>query len=258
MPKRGTSEVFSGAAIRRFVAELVGTLFLVLIGCMGCLPGWASGAPPSIQYSTSFGMVVMFVVQIVGHISGGHVNPAVTLAAAICGLISIPLSILYVIAQLIGATTGYGLLLLLTPNHAFDNSTAFCVTIPADTVSSGQAVLIEAIITSVLILVCCAVWDPCNSKNTDSVPIKFGFTIAAISMSAGAFTGASMNPARSLGPALWTSRWDRHWVYWVGPLLGSAVSALLYHNFFKQEPAPIQREEVPLNEIRGKQKNESA
>lgn len=259
MPKKNNKmqkawgQVSTAEAGVKAMSELLGTGLLVLVACMGCLPGWATGAPPPVQYSLSVGLVVMFVVQICAHISGAHINPAVTLASLIFGSISLPMACVYVLAQFVGAVLGYGLLVVITPEVALGGEKAFCVTMPNAALSSLQAVIVEAIITGILVLLCCSLWDKRNSHNTDGIPLKFGFTVATLAMSAGSFTGASMNPARSFGPVLFTGQWTSHWVYWVGPFLGASICSLLYCYVFRSEPpTPSPREEEPLTEIRDK------
>lgn len=125
------------------------------------------------------------------------------------------MTVLYIIAQFLGSFLGYGLLKLVTPVAAFktpDGVPGICTTVPAKDLSDFQAVLVEYFSTTILILVCCGVWDPRSAKNTDSIPLKFGFTVAALSIVAGPYTGCSMNPARTLGPAIWNQDLRKFWV----------------------------------------------
>lgn len=216
---------------RGVLSEFISTLMLVLLGCMSCVP--VPGINTSIYAPFAFGCVVMFNVQIFGHISGAFMNPAVTLASVIWGDTSIDLGICYVIAECVGAIAGYGILLQLTP---FDlGKSGVCVTRPIEGMTELQTLGIEASITAALSFVCMSVWDPVNARKQDSTAIKFGLTVLGICLVAGALTGASMNPARSLGPAVWTGIWTQHWVYWVGPLVGSGLAAVLYkYVFFKR------------------------
>lgn len=122
----------------------------------------------------------------------------------------------YFIAQMLGAFMGYGLLLVMTPASTFNAldgaGPAICVTAPHGDLTPLQAFAMEYLATTVLILICCGVWDPRNSHVQDSIPLKFGFAITAIGCILGPFTGASMNPARSFGPALWNHDFRMHWV----------------------------------------------
>lgn len=90
----------------------------------------------------------------------------------------------------------------------------------------------EVLATGVLVFFACAAWDPRNGKNGDSLSLKFGLCIVMLSFAVVPFTGCSLNPARTFAPAAWNGYWKNHWVYWVGPLLGSIISALIYRCLF--------------------------
>lgn len=213
---------------RGIMAEFISTMMLVLFGCMACLP--MEGINLTIYPPFGFGFVVLFNIQIFGHISGAYMNPAVTLATVIWGSKSLIIGILYIIAQCAGAVLGYGILVSLSP---FDLEVdGVCVTMPYAGITDLQAVGVEAALTAALILINCGIWDPAHANKQDSTPIKFGLTIVGLSLVGGPLTGASMNPARTLGPAVWTGRWARHWVYWVGPTVGSFFSVLFYKKIF--------------------------
>lgn len=205
----------------KFIAEALGTAFLMFGGCMGCIT-WKE---PQANFF-SFGLVVMILIQCYGHISGAHFNPAVTVAAVVFRAISIPVSltnssemhcwtffeyfffssekyfqfwsvfhkivfaslfqmaILYFFAQIFGATIGYRFLVALTPVKALAQSAGangFCTTAPHEDLNEVEVFVIEYIATTVLISICCAVWDPKNSKYQDSTAIKFGLAIAVLS-----------------------------------------------------------------------------
>lgn len=95
-----------------------------------------------------------------------------------------------------------------------------------------QGFVIEVIATGILMLMTCGVWDARQTKYGDSVAIKFGLAVAVICMAVGPYTGCSMNPARSLAPAIWNNYWPNHWVFWFGPLTGSFIASLLYRYIF--------------------------
>lgn len=245
-------EVLDTIAI--LLAELIGTALLVLLGCMGCVTG-VGFKPTHLIICLNFGLVVMMIVQIFGVVSGSHINPTVTAAAWVYELLSTKMALAYVAAQIIGGFMGYGALKLLTPAAMFTESlekgAGFCVTQPHANINLAQAVAVEFLATGVLILVVCGVWDPRNAKHHDSVAIKFGLTIATLALLSGPYTGASMNPARSLGPVLWNGNWKDHWVYWVGPLGGSFCCSFMYKLVFRREvpqpPPATQSELTSLN-----------
>ncbi|KAH0550123.1 aquaporin-like isoform X1 [Cotesia glomerata] len=218
------------------LAELIGTAVLVFLGCMGCVG--SMGTPPSsLQVSFAWGIVVMIVAQSIGHISGAHINPAVTVGAVVMGKKSLTGACVYFVAQCLGAILGYGLLKVVTPSDlllASSTSPAetFCITDLHGKIPVIQGLLGEIIATAVLMFMLCAMWDERNANNTDSGVIKCGLTIAALCMGLGPYTGCSLNPARSLAPAIWNNYWNHHWIFWFGPIGGSLLASVLYRSVF--------------------------
>ncbi|KAJ8733219.1 hypothetical protein PYW08_001517 [Mythimna loreyi] len=225
---KSTMRSWCKSSWRGIASEFLSTSMLVLFGCMSCIP--VEGINMSIYSPFGFGFVVMFNIQIFGHISGAYMNPAVTLAAMIWGSISVPVGICYMIVECAGALVGFGILSTLSPVDVGPNNV--CVTAPHIGLNDFQSLGIEIALTAALIFINCGVWDPINATKQDSAPIKFGLTIVGLSLVGGPLTGASMNPARSLGPAVWTGYWDHQWIYWVGPFIGSVVSVLIYKYVF--------------------------
>lgn len=169
-----------------FLAELIGTGILVFLGCMGCVNN-TSFANNHLQMVLNFGLVVMVAIQCFGCVSGAHINPAVTVAAYIYNLVSLPMAAVYIVAQMLGGFIGYGLLKSVLPHSAIvplGAAHGVCVTVPHPEIGAGAALGIEFIITAILILVCCGVWDPRNSKFHDSTPIRFGLAIACLACTA--------------------------------------------------------------------------
>jgi len=158
---------------------------------------------------------------------------------------------------MLGGFMGFGLLKLVTPASIFNptNSTigpGLCTTMPHPDVSNIQALTIEFAATTVLILVCCAVWDHRNDKLVDSVSLRFGFVIFMLACSAGPFTGASMNPARSFAPALWNGDFEKHWIYWLAPLTAGIIPTYVYRAVFWR---PKREDCVPNEEYALKDNN---
>lgn len=245
-------------------AEVVGTAILVFLGCMGCVTGIAGGSIPHLQISFTFGLAVLVAIQVVGHVSGAHINPIVTIAAATLGnipLIQVPI---YFVGQFFGALVGYGLLKISTPANFLPIRSAndtrnvgVCSPGFGPDVSVLQGFLVEFLATLILALVCCGVWDSRNNNKHDSIPIRFGMTVAVLAMAAGPYTGANMNPVRSFAPALFNGDWNDHWVYWVAPILAGFIGALLYRLIFTVDPPPNRNEipeGVPLNALNDKNK----
>ncbi|XP_047988418.1 aquaporin-like [Leguminivora glycinivorella] len=206
------------------LAEWAGTALLVLLSC---LPACA-GAPMYVCAAAA-GLAVALLVQCFDHISGAMFNPTVLLAAMLARRVAPSLGAGMFGAQLLGAATGSGVLHLLAP---VSNATDLCMTLPMDTLSVYKAVCIEAILGGLLALANMASWDPRNRLLADSWPLRIGFIVAGLSIIAGPLTGASMNAARSFGPALWSGNWKHHWVYWVGPLSGSILCTLIYRRIW--------------------------
>ncbi|KAF5297705.1 hypothetical protein FQA39_LY12036 [Lamprigera yunnana] len=248
-------------------AEFLGTALLLFLGCMGCVTSTDMVPVPHHLSGLIFGFVVLLIIQLLGHISGAHLNPAVTFSSAIRGQIRPLLIPIYVFSQFMGALVGFRLLTTLLPeefttkeyfDHATNQTvrtTDFCCTLVHAKLTWFQALVLETIITTVLVLVCWAVWDKRNEDKTDSTAVRFGFVIAVLSMVAGPFTGASMNTARSFAPALFNNNWDLHWVYWVGPNVGAVIGTYLYKWVFENAPEEDlnedklnNTEDIPLHE----------
>lgn len=242
---------------KALLAEFLGTAVLVLVGCGSCLQ-WGSPAeldgfgkikkestltdkPSIVQISLAFGITVATMAQAIGHISGCHINPAVTVGQLVALKIKPIKAVLYIIAQCIGGVAGAAVLKALTPG----DGGSLGMTVPHPDVSMAQAFGVEFMITLVLVL---TVFGACDENRDDvkgSVPLAIGLSITACHLAAIKFTGSSMNPARTFGPAVISGIWTEHWVYWMGPCAGGAVAGLLYMNALK---APKPAAEVPRSE----------
>merc|ERR1712012_1306188 len=219
----------------KLVAEMIGTMFLVLVGCGSCF-GPASGDAGYVRIALCFGVTVATFAQSIGHISGCHINPAVTLGLFFGGKIGLINSILYIVAQLIGGLIGAGLLKAflgeLVPEAGVGVTalgTKASLKMDHD-ISIGQGFGIEFFITFVLVLVVFA--SAADDNNTPSVkgsaPLAIGLSITTCHLFAIPLTGSSMNPARSFGSNAVMGVWENHWVYWAGPILGGVAAALIY------------------------------
>ncbi|XP_053623342.1 aquaporin AQPAe.a-like isoform X2 [Plodia interpunctella] len=227
------------AAWRSLAAECCGTALLV---ALTCLASCADPAPTPLQQALASGLVVAFIVQCFDHVSGSQLNPTVTLAAVVTGRVPALAGALEAAAQLLGALAGGALLRLLAPAPL---PHGFCVTRPRQGLSIYKAVGTEALLGAGLALANCASWDARNRCLRDSWPLRIGLTVVAMSLVAGDLTGASMNPARSFAPALWSGDWTNHWVYWAGPLSGSALAGALYRAAWRAPPAAAPRGVLP-------------
>lgn len=188
-------------------AEAAGAALLVLLSCVP-----ACTEPPAelLQRALAAGLVVALLVQCLDHISGAQLNPTVTLAAALWGRVGWGRAACMAGAQLCGAACGAVALAALLPGGA--SAAGACNTVPAAGLGAARAAALEGALGGCLALANCAAWDPRNAQLRDSWPLRIGTAVAAMSLVASELTGASMNPARSLGPALVTGRWGQHWV----------------------------------------------
>lgn len=229
---------------RNLLSEFVSTFSLLFFGCMSCLPLDGYEITPPIYGAIGFGLVVLINVQTFGHLSGAHMNPSVTLASVLWGQTPPVLGFIYLIIQCLGATCGYWLLVTLSPS---DVSTGFCVTQPKTGLMILQAFGIEVMLTTALIFLCCCLWDPVNKDKLESVAIKFGMAIIGLSICGGPLTGASMNPARSLGPAIVSGNYNALWIYCCGPFLGALVALFVYKYIWLVVEDAKSLEVQPLN-----------
>lgn len=219
------------------LAEFLGTGLLVLVACGSCANFFKDreNPPPAdlVQIALAFGFSVATIVWSIAHVSGGHINPAVTIGFLVTRKISLLRAALYIIAQSLGAIVGAALLLMLSPG---DVNTAVGNTAPNANMSLMQTLLVELIISFVLVW---TVFSTCDSQRTDlagSGPLAIGISIAMCHLWAIPYTGSGMNPARSFGSAVMSGYLKEsagtHAMYWLGPLSGGAIAGLLYDQLF--------------------------
>lgn len=210
-------------------AEFVGTFFLVLVALGSTVQGWQPDDLDVVQISLSFGLCVATIITIIGHISGGHINPAVTMAMLVTRRISLIKALLYIVFQCAGAVAGAALLKRVTP--AIRQGGLGTTTLNVG-VSPAMGFGIEFFITMVLVL---TVFATCTDSTNvtgrgGSFALTIGLSVTVGHLWAVEFCGASMNPARSFGPAVVMNIWEDHWVYWLGPMTGGIFAGLLYDN----------------------------
>ena len=209
-------------ALRRGVAEFVGTFALIFVGVGSIVFVQSSGL---IGVAFAHGLTIAIMASAVGHISGGHFNPAVTLAFVVTRRIVPPLAAVYWLAQLAGGVLGALALRGLFPGEAnLDQG----VPVVNETISVGAGLGLEALLTFFLVWVIFATAVDPGGAFKSIAGLAIGLTITIDILAAGPLTGAAMNPARALGPELVQNVWGDFWIYLVGPALGAAVAALAY------------------------------
>jgi len=218
---------------RASVAELVGTFALVFIGAGAvCANDWTAGKVGILGIALAHGLVLMAMIYAVGHISGTHINPAVTIAFMSQRRIEPVKGLFYILAQLSGAVLAGFFLRVIFPAQV---ETVFLgTTILSVGVSPTAGLLMELILTFLLVFtIFGAGIDERSPKGFAGLAI--GLVLTFDILIGGALTGASMNPARTFGPALVANHWAWHWIYWVGPILGGLFAAFLYQGILAEK-----------------------
>lgn len=232
---------FSLGSIKAYITEFISTLLFVFAGVGSAvaynkLTADAALDPSGlVAVAVCHGLALFVAVAIAANISGGHVNPAVTFGLALGGQITVLTGLFYWIAQLLGAIVGSYLLKFVTGGMA----------VPIHGVAAGvgaaEGVVMEIIVTFALVYtVYATAADPKKGSLGTIAPIAIGFIVGANILVAGPFSGGSMNPARSFGPAVASGNFAGIWIYWVGPLIGGGLAGLIYSNvFMNHEHAPL-------------------
>ena len=213
MPDRGAFQ-----EMKIFTAEAIGTFFLVFMGCGAIVVNDVyAGVLGHIGISLAFGIVVMILIYSLGNISGAHFNPAVTIGFFAAGRLKSRLLLTYISSQLTGAVLGAATLKVLFSGHPNLGATSPSIHI-------HQALIVEIVLTFLLMFVILNVSTGHMEKGI-MAGVAIGGTIALAAMVAGPLTGASMNPARSIGPALMSLQLEYIWLYIAGPVIGAAAAA---------------------------------
>lgn len=211
---------------RALLAEFMGTFALTFIGTMtAAMAGEGFGGVPAgdvVIPALGHGLILAALVYAIGHVSGCHINPAVTISLAAIGKFPLRQVGPYLGAQVSGGLLGALFHFWVRPGGPSD----YGLTLPGAGIGDGQAFLLEAVLTFLLVTVIIGV--AVSGKAPPAVAgIAIGGTLAACILAGGALTGASLNPARTLGPAAVSGNFTAHWLYWLGPITGGLAAAIV-------------------------------
>lgn len=218
--------------MKKYLAEMIGTMVLVLMGCgtavsLGCDP--VNNIPAVVGTALAFGLAVIGMAYAIGKISGCHINPAITLGVALSGRMSWKDAIMYMIFQVIGAFIGSAILFWMTKEVGLEGT-------GANDLQSGVSVLggllAEIFFTCVFVFVVLAATHEKNGAG-NAAGLAIGLTLVLVHLVCIRYTGTSVNPARSIAPAVFQggTALSNLWIFIVGPFVGGALAALIYKIF---------------------------
>ena len=224
---------------RNFIAEFVGTFALVFIGGGAIMMASHTGNPAGLlQIALAHGLILALMVSATMNVSGGQLNPALTIGLLVARRITPTVAGVHIVAQLLGAVVAAFALKWAMPSAVFAATQGGGQSVALD-ITAAQAIGLEAIATFFLMFV--VYGTAVNSDAPKIGGLAIGLTIAADILAIGPFTGGSMNPARSFGPAVASGIFEGQAVYWIGPLVGAVAASLLYDTLF------IRREREPVD-----------
>ena len=223
------------STLRLLVAELIGTFFLVFCGVGAAVTDlYRPGSVGLLGAAVANGVALAIGISATMNVSGGHLNPAVTIGLWSVGRIDPVKAVQYIVAQLLGATIAVLAVKLLYPDMAAQIAIYGAPRLATD-VSATQGILIEAIMTFLLAF---AVMGTCVDPRAPKIGgLGVGLIVACDVLAGGQMTGAAMNPARAFGPMLVGKMWTGVAIYWVGPVLGAIVAMQIYERILMQKEA---------------------
>jgi aquaporin Z len=225
-------------ALSVLVAEFLGTFFLCFAGIAAILSSTTvvGGGGGLVAIALAHGLALSVAVNAFGGISGAHFNPAVTAGFLATRRIAASAAVAYVLAQLAGATTAAAICRAVFPETAVAEA-HLGIPLPAAWASTGVVLGVELVLTFLLMI---AIFGTAVDERGRAVKIGgfgIGLTVTFDILAGGPITGASMNPARSFGPALVHGDFAFHWMYWVAPIAGAVIAAVLYDRVILEKPA---------------------
>ncbi|KAG0544668.1 hypothetical protein BDA96_02G295800 [Sorghum bicolor] len=243
-PLLDTSELKKWSLYRALIAEFMATLIFLyvsiatVIGYKNQSKAESCTGVGALGIAWSFGATIFILVYCTGGISGGHINPAVTFGLFVGRKLSLVRTLLYIVAQCLGAICGVGIVkgIMKVPYNSLGGGANAVATGPSDGVltgySVGSALAAEIVGTFILVYTVFSATDPKRTARDSFIPVlvplPIGFAVFVVHLATIPITGTGINPARSLGAAVVHAAWKDHWIFWVGPLIGATVAAL-YH-----------------------------
>lgn len=243
---RGEPTQALGAAV---AGEVVGTFALVLIGtaAIGTIFSLNDKAPSTVAdvlfVALAFGFMVTVIIYSLGHVSGAHINPAVTIALTARGKFPATAAVAYIVAQLAGALFASLLVWGMFGEEFRSGETALGGTAVGDGFSAGGALLTEIVITFLLVLVVMGTATD-DRADSPSVGLGIGFVVVALILATAPISGASLNPARSVGPAVVSGSLSEIWIYLIGPIVGGVLAAFVYDLVLRPGSPPEQESAI--------------
>ncbi len=222
--------------MRKYIAELIGTMILVILGCgsavfAGSMAGAVGAGVGTIGVALAFGLTVLALVYTIGNVSGCHINPAITLGVWLSGRMKGKDAIMYMVFQIVGAIAGSAILyaMLSTGTHGGPTTTGVNSFTDGHTL---QAFIAEALFTFIFVLVVLGATSP-KRGNAANAGIAIGLTLLVIHIVCIPITGTSVNPARSIGPAIFQggAALSQLWLFILAPMVGAALSAFVWKYF---------------------------
>lgn len=215
-------ELKSWSFWRAVMAELIGMVLFIFIGISSAIGNPHNKNPDQeVKVALAFGLAIATLAQSLGHISGAHLNPAITLGLLASCQISFLRAVLYILAQMLGAIIASAIVYGIHPNSSLGVNSL-------NNISPGQGFGVEFLATLQLVLCVIAVTDKRRTDVTGLAPLAIGLSVGLGHFAAISFTGCGINPARSFGPALIKRNFKNHWVYWLGPMCGGIAAAIIY------------------------------
>lgn len=216
--------------MKKYLAEMVGTMVLVLMGCGSAIFNGGCGSPAQVlMVAMAFGLSVVAMAYTIGGISGCHINPAITLGCMLSGRMKSNEGLMYMLFQVIGAFIGSGILYLLTSNIDMAYATTTGANACAAGVSTIGGLLAEIVFTCVFVFVVLGTTDAKKGAG-NFAGLAIGLSLVLIHIVCIPITGTSVNPARSIAPAVFQGgeALSQLWLFIVGPFIGAALSALIW------------------------------